>query len=260
MERNLGFLVFERDSKKVIITKLGKEFLKNAKQIALKLDDIKKIKELNANPLNHELNIGIIPTISPFLIPFFLPALNKEYQNLKLAFFEEQTDDLIERVGDGELDMAIIALPYNIKGLTSYIFGSENFFWVSRKDDARSNLKKIKAKQIKLSELILLEDGNCLTDHILSAFKEDENSEHYVKATTLNTVVQLVKCGIGTTIIPEMAIKQMLEYHPDLTYSLLDEPGPHREISIITRKNYVGIENVKILLKMLKSKLELILC
>ena len=255
MEKQLGFQVFERDNRKVIVTSLGLDFIKKAQLIKLQLEDIRKISELQSEPLSHRLSIGIIPTISPFFIPMVLPKLAIEYPKLKLEIEEAQTEVLINRVKNGDLDMAILALPYDLKGMIAFKFWEEDFFWVSKTNDKRSKAGKIKAEEIKTSELILLEDGNCLKDHVLSACKISDNSQHSFKASTLTTVIQLVKGGMGTTVIPKMAINQLLNSDPELTSSHLDEKGPHREIAIVIRPNYAGTQDVEVLVRLFSTQL-----
>ncbi len=255
MEKQLGFQVFERDNRKVIVTSLGSDFIKKAQLIKLHLEDIRKISELQSEPLSHRLSIGIIPTISPFFIPMVLPKLAVEYPKLKLQIEEAQTEVLINRVKTGDLDMAILALPYDLKGMIAFKFWEEDFFWVSKTNDKRSKTGKIKAKEIRTSELILLEDGNCLKDHVLSACKISDNSQHSFRASTLTTVIQLVKGGMGTTVIPKMAINQLLKSESELTSSHLNEKGPHREIAIVIRPNYAGTQDVEVLVRLFSSQL-----
>ena len=255
MEKQLGFQVFERDNRKVMVTNLGADFIKKAQLIKLQLEDIKKISELQSEPLSHRLSVGIIPTISPFFIPMVLPKLTIEYPKLKLQLEEAQSEVLINRVKTGDLDMAILALPYDLKGMIAFKFWEEDFFWVSKANDKRSKVDKIKARDLKTSELILLEDGNCLKDHVLAACEISESFQHSFRASTLTTVIQLVKGGMGTTVIPKMAISQLLNSDPELTSSRLNEKGPHREIAIVIRPNYTGRKDVEVLLSLFSRQL-----
>ncbi len=255
MEKQLGFQVFERDNRKVIITSLGADFIEKAQSIKLQLEDIRKISELQSEPLSHRLSVGIIPTISPFFIPMVLPRIANEYPKLQLELEEAQTEILINKVKTGDLDIAILALPYDLKGMIAFKFWEEDFFWVTKADDKRAKVGQIKAENLKISELILLEDGNCLKDHVLSACKISDISQHSFKASTLTTLIQLVKGGMGTTVIPQMAIAQLLNSDPELTYSHLNEKGPHREIAIIIRPSYSGTKNVETLVKLFSSQL-----
>ena len=248
MEKQLGFEIFERNNKKVIVTKLGKEILKKYKNIKLQLEDIQKISENNSQPLSHPISLGIIPTISPFLMPLAIKSLSHKFPKLNLKISEGQSNDLIEKVKNGDLDMAILALPYKLQGLKAIKFWAEDFFWVTTKDDLRSKVSEIKANDLDRSELLLLEEGHCLKDHILSACKmTKQQSNISFKASSLNTLVQFVKSGMGTTLVPEMAIEQLMAGNPDLKNLHLNESGPHREIAIVIRQNYGGTQDVQLL-------------
>ena len=193
MENQLGIKIFERNNKKVIVTELGREILEKSKTIKMQLEDIQRISESTKAPLSHNLSIGIIPTVSPFILPYLLPKLSSDFPKLKLKVTEAQSENLLIMLENGEIDMAVLALPYNIRGLKSYKFWHENFYWISTKKDTRSKRNKIKAKDLDLNELILLEEGNCLKDHVLSACKISDETQHDIKATSLNTLIQLVK-------------------------------------------------------------------
>tara|TARA_Y100001947_G_C10330725_1_gene300637 strand:+ start:651 stop:1556 length:906 start_codon:yes stop_codon:yes gene_type:complete len=257
MESQLGVKIFERDNKKVFVTELGREILEKSKEIKVQLEDIQKISESTKAPLSHNLSIGIIPTVSPFILPYLLPKLRADYPKLKLKVTEAQSENLLFMLENGEIDMTILALPYNIRGLKSFKFWEENFYWISTKEDNRSKSNKIKAEELDLNELILLEEGNCLKDHVLSACKISNDTHHDIKTTSLNTLIQLVKGGMGTTLIPEMALEQLIKGHENLSMTELDESGPHREIAIIVRQNYSGIRDAEILSSILKRELEL---
>ena len=257
MEKQLGFEIFERNNKKVIITKLGEEILKKYKSIKLQLEDIQKISENNSQPLSHPISLGVIPTISPFLMPYAIKSLSGKFPKLNLIISEGQSNDLIDKVKNGDLDMAILALPYKLQGLIPKKFWVEDFFWITKKDDARSKVKEIKANELDRSELLLLEEGHCLKDHILSACKMTKQANNIsFKASSLNTLVQFVKSGMGTTLVPKMAVSQLMAGNPDLKDLHLDESGPHREIAIVIRPNYGGIQDVELLGSELKKILQ----
>ena len=120
METQLGIQVFERDNKKVIVTELGSLVIDKAKVIKTEIDDINKISQLNAEPLSNKISLGIIPTIGPFLLPILLPKLKSDYPNLNLNIIEAQTDVLLNKISSGEIELAIMALPFNTNGFNVY--------------------------------------------------------------------------------------------------------------------------------------------
>ena len=259
MEKQLGFKIFERDNRKVIITKLGKKFLEKASVISIEIKEIEKISQLHLNPLSHKISLGMIPTISPFLIPTILPRLNMEYPKLQLQLVEAKSQELVNQVQNGELDMAILALPYPLKELRVMKFWAEDFFWICRAEDERASIKKIRARELDLAELILLEEGNCLTDHILAACDATHNHQHTFKVSNLGTLIQLTKGGMGTSLIPAMATAQLVDSDPALAKVCLDEKSPHREIAIVIRETFVAMHEVDLLASLFTEELHKVL-
>ena len=256
MEKQLGFKIFERDNRRVIVTKQGEDFLEKAAAISLEVEDIKKISQLYAEPLSHKISIGMIPTISPFLIPTVLPRLNKDYPKLELQLVEAKSHELVHQIQNGELDMGILALPYPTKDLKVLKFWAEDFFWICKADDERSKMQKITARELDLSELILLEEGNCLTDHVLSACNISFSRQHSFRVSNLNTLMQLIKGGMGTTLIPAMATEQLVDNDRMLTKAYLDEKSPHREIALLTRETFVAMDEVGLLADIFSEELQ----
>ena len=248
LETQLGVKIFERNNKKVIVTSLGHEILSKAKKIKLEVKNIHELAQHNVDGLSSSLSIGIIPTISPYFLPLVLPKIQKEFSNLQLKIEEGQSQILTNRVKEGDLDMAILALPYDVQDLMSFKFWEEDFFWVSHSQNKNAGKSEIRASELEHSELMLLEDGHCLKDHILDACNINSSSQYSLKASSLNTLIQLVKGKMGTTLVPEMALKELVGNKKDLSISHLDEPGPHREIALIIRPNYAGMESVKVLI------------
>ena len=256
LETQLGVKIFERNNKKVIVTSLGHEILSKAKNIKLEVKNIHELAQHNVDGLSSSLSIGIIPTISPYFLPLVLPKIQKEFSNLQLKIEEGQSQILTNRVKEGDLDMAILALPYDVQDLMSFKFWEEDFFWVSHSQNKNAGKSEIRASELEHSELMLLEDGHCLKDHILDACNIDSSSQYSLKASSLNTLIQLVKGKMGTTLVPKMALKELVENKKDLSISHLDEPGPHREIALIIRPNYAGMESVKILIDFFENSLK----
>ena len=257
LETQLGLKIFERSNKKVIVTSLGHEILNKAKKIKLEVQNIHELAQHNnIDGLSSSLSIGIIPTISPYFLPLILPKLQKEFSNLQLKIEEGQSHILTNRVKEGELDMAILALPYDVQDLISFKFWDEDFFWVSHNQNKNAGKSEIKASELEHSELMLLEDGHCLKDHILDACNIESSSQYSLKASSLNTLIQLVKGKMGTTLVPKMALKELVGSRKDLSISHLDEPGPHREIALIVRPNYAGMGNAKMLVEFFGNSLK----
>ncbi|MET0083641.1 MAG: hydrogen peroxide-inducible genes activator [Sedimenticola sp.] len=256
MEKQLGFQLFERNNKQVLVTPLGRLALQKARQIKLQMDDLAKLGEAHKEPLATTMSLGIIPTISPFLLPVVLPPLQAEYPALQLQISEEQSHVLVEQVRNGDLDAAILALPFNCEGLLTFKFWAEDFFWITNVDDDLALKPKLENDELDPQRLMLLKEGHCLKDHALAVCHLSNISEHHLSATSLNTLVQLVANGMGTTLIPAMAVPQMVDSNPRIAKVPLAEPGPHREIAFVVRPNYPSVRNIELLMQLFQKELQ----
>ena len=248
LESYLGVKIFERNNKKVILTSIGKEILAKAKKIKLEINSINELAQHSSGFLGSSISLGIIPTISPYFLPLILPKVRKKFSNLKFKIEEGQSQILLDKVNEGDLDMAILALPYDTKDLATFKFWEEDFFWVSNTQDKNAGKAEIKASELENADLLFLEDGHCLKDHILGACNFSSSSKYSLKASSLNTIIQLVKGRMGTTLIPKMALKELIGNKKSFSIAHLNEPGPHREIALVTRPDYAGMDSMNLLI------------
>jgi LysR family hydrogen peroxide-inducible transcriptional activator len=256
MEKQLGFKVFERNNKQVLVTPLGRQVLDKARQIKLEADDLMKLGRSFSEPLSSPLSIGIIPTICPFLLPVVLPRVSTTYPQLQLHITEERSHVLLELVRHGDLDAAVLALPYDCEGLLTFTFWQENFHWITQRDDRSAARPEIASNELDPSRLMLLKQGHCLKDHVLAACHLNDISAQKMSATSLHTLVQLVANGMGTTLVPQMAIDQLVDSNPRLARVPLMEPGPHREIAFVVRPNYPNLADIERLMDVFREELK----
>jgi LysR family hydrogen peroxide-inducible transcriptional activator len=256
MEKQLGFQIFERDNRKVLVTPLGRQVLERAQSIELQMEDLEKLADSQREPLSTPLSLGVIPTIGPYLLPRVLPALQDQYPHLKLDLMEDQSAEVLDQLRRGALDAAIIALPYNCDGLLTFPFWQEDLLWIIHAEDESAGLRTASVDDLAKSQLMLLKDGHCLREHALSACKLDNVSAHSVSATSLPTLIQLVAGKMGSTLVPEIALEQLVTGNAQLAKIPLEEPGPHRELAIAIRPNYPGMANVEMLVELFREELK----
>ena len=257
MEKQLGFQVFERDNKKVLITAVGEQCLAKARSIKIQMDDLQQMGQDLKTPLSYPMSLGVIPTIGPYLLPVVLPAVRLNYPDFQLSIIEEQSNVLVNKVKQGELDTAILALPYDIEGLLAFEFWQEDFYWITHRNERHALQKEISSAELSESRLMLLKDGHCLKDHALAACKLPSNeSDLSLSSTSLNTLVQMVAGRMGTTLVPAMALDQLLSGNTELKAVHLNEPGPHRKLAFITRPNYPGVKSIELLIQAFRHELK----
>ncbi|OUR62996.1 LysR family transcriptional regulator [Colwellia sp. 39_35_sub15_T18] len=248
LEKQLGINIFERNNKKVLVTSKGQLILEQAKRVKVELDQLMQISQRDKAPFSTSMSIGVIPTVGPYLLPKVLPEVRKQFPEFKLKIHEEQSHVLIDMVKNGELDAAILALPFPIDGLMSFDLWQEDFYWVCHKDEHQSQLEEISTQELELEKLMLLKEGHCLKEHALAACslkKHTQNNDF--DAASLHTLIQMVAGKIGTTIVPKMALDQLINNESELVAVHLNEPSPHRTIALIIRPNYVRTDELTML-------------
>ncbi|MBA6224062.1 LysR family transcriptional regulator [Colwellia sp. MB02u-18] len=248
LEKQLGTTIFERNNKQVLITSYGQLILNKARTVKLEVDELLQISQSNNQPLIQPMTLGVIPTIGPYLLPKVLPEVRRQYPNFKLKIIEEQSQVLVDMVRRGDIDAAVLALPFPIDGLMSFDFWQEDFYWVSHKDECPSQLKEITSAELEIDKLMLLKDGHCLKDHALAAcsMKGDKQQSDFDSAS-LHTLIQMVAGKLGTTLVPQMALDQLIYNESEIRAIHLNEPGPHRTIALIIRPNYVRTNELTML-------------
>jgi LysR family hydrogen peroxide-inducible transcriptional activator len=169
---------------------------------------------------------------------------------------EDQTAEVLDQLRRGALDAAIIALPYNCDGLLTFEFWHEDLLWIIHIEDDNACVKCATVDDLARTHLMLLKDGHCLTEHALAACKLEDLSSHSFGATSLSTMIQLVAGNIGSTLVPEIALNQLVNNNPQLVGIPLEEPGPHRQLAVAIRPNYPGIANVEALAELFREELK----
>ena len=220
LERILGAPVVERTRGNVQLTAVGAEAARNA-----------------GRPLSGRFRLGIIPTIAPFLLPAKLPALNAAYPALRLFIREDLTPRLIAGLKAGQLDAAVIALPYSAPGIDHARIGDDEILAAAPVGHRLAAPGAIHPGALKAEDLILLEDGHCLRDQALAAFDlEPSRGDDVFAATSLHTLVQMVSSGLGISFLPRMAVDAGLADMPGVVIRPISAKAPSREIVVAWRK------------------------
>lgn len=238
LERTLGINLFERDNKNVRLSDAGTEVLYHAKIIMQEQQSILSIGQQFQDPLSGTLKLGVIPTIAPYLIPKLMPYLKRWLKKARIHLIEEQTNTLVKHLQNGDIDAAILALPIEAPNLIQKEFFKEEFQLAVHPSHPLGKRKRIHTNILNNEKLLLLEDGHCFRDQVLEVCYSSgakENSEF--RATSLETLRQMVKSNAGTTLIPKMAVTE--KSSKTINYIKFYNPKPKRSIGIIWRENSV---------------------
>ena len=167
LEGVLGVAVAERTKRSVLITPIGQAIAERARQLLRDAEDVMALASTQREPMTGELMLGAIPTIGPFVLPKVIPAVEEKYPKLRLYLREEQTAVLLSRLRDGELDVALIALPYDTGNLGVSILFEDAFMFACHADHPLARHKSITDDDLLDQPLLLLEEGHCLRGHAL---------------------------------------------------------------------------------------------
>jgi LysR family hydrogen peroxide-inducible transcriptional activator len=236
LEDLLGVRLLERTRRSVIPTATGLDFAERAKAILGDAEALVEAADAARDPMSGPLQLGIIPTVGPFLVPRIMPALKTEFPRLKVYLREEQSAALLARLGAGQLDAAIIALPYPSHGMDMMEIGTDRFSLVCPKGHRLAKLAAAGPSDMAEEDLLLLEDGHCLREHALAACSlAGARRNSGFRGTSLHTLVQMVGNGLGVTLLPEMAIEAGVLRGLDVDVVPMKDDAPARRIALIWR-------------------------
>lgn len=237
LEAFLGVQLVERSSKQVMLTAIGNEVAQRARSMLSTADDIVEIARAARDPLAGDLRLGVIPTVAPYLLPYLIPALNRDLPQLRPLLHEEQTGRCLEKLRQGALDAAIIAVPVEGgDGFPQLTLYDEPFLLAARADHPLAARERVGLEDLNDTRMLLLEEGHCLRDQALSvcqAVGAREASEF--RATSLETLRQMAVTGAGLTLLPELATTTGAG-SPDLVLRRFHEPQPRRRVAALWRK------------------------
>ncbi len=257
LEELLGTPLLERTRRSVLPTPLGREIAERARALLKDAEDLVDITRTAADPMAGPLHLGVIPTIGPFMIPRVMPALRAAFPHLKLYLREDQTARLLARLNSGELDAALLALPYPAGDIESLDIAQDHFSFVCPSEHRLSESPTAHPIDVALENLLLLEDGHCLRDHALAACSLESLPRNTTfQGTSLHTLVQMVANGLGVTLLPQMAVDSGILRGLDLVTRPLDGDRPYRRIALVWRRSSGRKETFRRLGGALKGAME----
>lgn len=253
LERLLGGVLVERDRQNVRLTPLGEQVVARARVLLADAQDLMRLSREMSEPLTGDLHLGIIPTIAPFILSQLLDEVHKQLPKIQLHLHEAQSEKIVEKLEHGNLDMIVLALPFDTRGLKVAEIAKENLYLVCNKTDHNPNTVT-SLDDLDLSRLVLLEEGHCLRNHTLSACPIGERkNDHRLKASSLPTLVEMVSSNLGFTLLPEIAIHtNMIKANPDLVVKSIDA-APSRTLALLTRKSTPLQSEFDVLLQILQK-------
>jgi LysR family hydrogen peroxide-inducible transcriptional activator len=238
LEEYLGVQLIERAPKRVALTAAGEEIVERARRILEASEEIVELAKGHRDPLAGRLKLALLPTIGPYLLPKVSARLRKSLPRLELMLYEYQTDPMLEKLHSGEIDVGILALPVTIDGLETYELYKEPFTVALPASHRLAQRASIRLEDLSHETLLLLEDGHCLRDQALDiCASTDIHEKQDFRATSLETLRQMVAAGIGITLMPELASHGAYGNARGVAIKPFAKPVPTRTIGAVWRKS-----------------------
>lgn len=255
LEDDLGVVVFERTNKTLAITPLGQKIVDQARRVLAEVEALVHLSHETTAPLAGPLSLGMIPTLAPYVLPWLIPLLTKTYPCLRLVLYEALTDDLIESLRAHRIEAALIALPVSAKNLTVRPLFEEPFFFVCSSESALAGCEAVSEADLRRQRLLLLTDGHCLRDQALAICGQreaapDDNADF--RATSLETLRQMVAAGMGCTLLPALSVANPQD-QPFAVCAL--ETGAARRIGLIWRQAFPRSDQLDLLAALIRDHL-----
>jgi len=241
LEKVLGAPVVDRGRAGVILTAVGEEAVRRGNEILARADDLVQASRSAGQPLTGRFRLGVIPTVAPFLLPRALPVLRSRFPELRLYLREDLTHRLIAALRSGALDAALIALPYETTGLETALVETDALLAAMPDGHRLTRSNSVSASDLEGDELILLEDGHCLREHVLATCGLEPpprawaGEDSVIAATSLHTLVQMVGSGLGVSLVPAMAVDAGLAKSAAVSIRPLNGDPPSRDIVVAWR-------------------------
>ena len=248
LEDYLGVKLIERQPKNVRLTEVGSQIVARARRMLLDEEEIFELARDNTDPLAGKLKVALIPTIGPYLLPRVMQKIRKALPHLSLMLYEHQTEPLLKRLKDGEIDLGILALPVVQEGLESRKLYEEAFTVALPNNHPLAMKSTVKVGDLKDQTLLLLEDGHCLRDQALEVCSRVHVREaEDFRATSLETLRQMVVAGLGLTLLPELAVDSPFGSQRGLTVREFAKPAPRRAVGAVWRRSSTRVAAISAL-------------
>jgi len=234
----LGGQLIERTTRNVFLTPIGEEIVKTARIILADVASIENMVATYSDPMCGTINIGLIPTIAPYLLPLIVQPINAAYPQIEIILHEVQTDIMLEKLSEGTLDAGILAVPIEMKGLDEIILYTEPFYVAANDQHMFASKSSIQIEDLRDETVLLLEEGHCLRGQVMDVCSQTMTKVRKdFQGTSLETIRHMVSTGIGITLIPQTAIdyKNLIQ-NASIKYIPFKKPVPARSVGLLFRK------------------------
>lgn len=242
LETTLRITIFERSTKQVAVTPLGTQIVEEARRVLDAMDRIADLAEHGREPLAGPVRLGVIPTLGPYLLPWLMPPLRAAFPRLQLILREVKTSELVLELQHNRLDVGILALPLPVAGLSSSALFEEPFLFVGASDHPLARSAVVKESELEGERMLLLDEGHCFRDQALSLCRQSgavtPEEDGDFRATSIETLRHMVGAGMGSTLLPALAIRPDEEKRSQVVVRPFAAPEPGRKLTLAWRKTH----------------------
>ena len=254
IETELGVQLFERGGAEVSVTPIGEDIVRQAQRVLDEVNQIKEIADQGRDPLRGALRVGVIYTIGPYLLPRIIKSMIDRYGDMPMILQENFTHRLLEMMRTGDLDVAVLAEPFDETGLSIAPLYDEDFLIAVPKHHPWAKRKSVPSIELKEQTMLLLGIGHCFRDQVLEVCPEaarfSANSagiQKTVEGSSLETIRHMVAEGLGITVLPRMSV--ISEEDSLLKFIPFEDPVPNRRVVLAWRKTFTRDEAIQALRK-----------
>lgn len=238
LEEELDVSLVERTPRKILLTEVGREIAQRARHVLDEVEQIRAIARRTKDPESGSLRLGIFPTLGPYLLPHVVPGLRQRFPRLELLLTEEKTEILLARLREGRLDAALLALPLHDDQLHAEVLFDEPFVLAVPIQHWLAKRTSLSIDDLASESLLLLEDGHCLRDQALDVCQlAGANERDGFRATSLETLRQMVAANVGVTLLPALAVRPPVAQSDAIHLLPFREHPPSRRIALVWRKS-----------------------
>ncbi len=243
LEHELDTIIFNRNKKPIQLTEIGKKIIEQAKIIVDESNRINDIVDQQKGFIGGDFRLGIIPTIMPTLLPLFLKTFIKKYTKVNLKIEELTTEEIVKKLSDGHIDVAIAATPLENEIIKERVLYYEPFVGFVPIEHRLFENKTIDVDNLEIEDILLLEDGHCFKESIINLCSTfgTKNNHFQLHSGSFDTLIKLSKEGLGMTLLPYLQTLDLSEKYK-MYLIVFKEPVPAREVSIIYHKSQLKIQ------------------
>ena len=238
LEDELGVALVERAPRHVMLTPAGLDIAARARRVLAEVDQMRETARRTADPEAGSIRLGLFPTLGPYLLPHVVPRIRARFPRLELLLVEEKTETVLHMLREGKLDAAVLALPLHEDWLETEFLFEEPFLLAVPEGHALANHRDLRLSELGHERLLLLEEGHCLRDQALEVCTlAGAGEKEGFRATSLETLRQMVAAGVGVTLLPMLAVKPPVSASENIRLLSFRDPPPTRRLALVWRKS-----------------------